>query len=423
MVRISNQGKMDMSLEAVLSSSLKMERLYKVDSIGNKRVWYVELGDSGYTTHSGMVGGKIVSRFYPVEAVTTGEKQFREQKPRIQFKAQSAWNEKRQKGGMVTEAELLAGDSDLYPISPIQAKHYEAGDGSVLAGDNTVSWYAQYKYDGVRCIASLVPSATTETKWAVDLNSRGRQPWPFLDHIRAEVMRLLIRLPPGFHLDGELYVHGLVCGDVTSLVRGEDGKPHPDHHRVRYVVYDLIYPTRGMEGSILFQDRYRILTALFQSGDSTAAAVELAPLVGMVKSDEELAALLVQAEDQGYEGLVIRHPYMLYPRKIAYRSKHLLKCKSFLDMEVRITGCQRETDGHDGCIKFQVETLESDKKISFMVSAHGTLDHRRAMWLNHITNKEDYIGRLYTIKYKSISKYGVPITASGIGFRDEADLS
>lgn len=408
-------GKTIKGTELMYSSKMELERLYKIDSNGKKRIWYVVVHPDRYVTYTGMVGGKIQEKEYPVEASDNGNKKYRKQEDKALFKAQSAWNSKRTKGGMVTESELSEGGDvkSIYPISPILAHPYKGIDGLT---NGTGEWLVQYKYDGLRCIASLVGGN-------VELHSRGRKEWPFLPLIRDEGKKILSCLPPGWHLDGELYVHGKSTEYLISLVRGEGGKPHQDNNIVTYMVYDLVDP----DGRVLGSDRQRLLKALIPP--NRFDRIRLAPIIGTIEankeggnpstiSDEKIQQLLKDAEGDGYEGIMLRGTAMIYKRGLGIRSPLLLKVKNFKDEEVTIIGCDKGKAAHEGCMVFEVMTDTGHK---LYVSSHGSLEHRKLLWQQHESEEKKFIGLRYTIKYKELNPYGVPKFAVGVGFRDPAD--
>lgn len=381
--------------------------LYKRDSHGKVRYWQVECGKGNtgdahgtYVTRSGMEGGKetvLCKRIAPVKNQTTEEA--------VAFKMQSEWNKKRISGAMLLKQELdLA--PEMFPISPTLATKYDPQKHWV----DCAGYIAQYKYDGVFCIASWRDGS-------VVLYSRGREPWEFCDHVREQLRILfsLMKNPEDYHLVGELYIHGVELEKLISIVRGKDGVVHPDNPKIRFVAYDLIDP----DAKYRYEERAIMLESMFRMRPQPN--IVLAPTIGHPTDHQQAAALLEKAEADGYEGLVLRHPDMIYHRRIKYRNPLLLKYKSFGDEEVEIVSAVCGKNAHDRCILFVVKLLSDEDKPPFTVTPKGTLNERRKMWDQYNEDPSTFVGKLYTIRYTEKNSFGLPKFAVGICFRPKKD--
>jgi ATP-dependent DNA ligase len=388
------------------SSSTIMPVLYKKDAHGNTRFWSVmsiasDDGEDQYTTSSGILGG-TVKNF--TKTLTKSEL-----KSGLQFKMQSEWNRKLKTGMSTNKEDDQNSRSPLFPISPTLATDYSP---PLPVGQ---SYTVQYKYDGVLCIGSLRDGIPM-------LHSRGREPIPFCSHILREVKTILSQIsdkwnPEEFHLVGELYIHGLPLEHLTSVVRGKNGVMDPKNPDVRYIVYDLVTSHEEHTYSI----RKKMLDLLFLKNNKSSSVVLLAPTIaeGCTGSEDEVSTLIQHAEELGYEGVVLRHPDMLYYRRIRYRNPSLIKAKSSMDKEVPIVGASEANNNQQGCILFQVQDEQGRE---FTVTPMGELEERRELWKKFQENPSQFLGKLYKIKYNSCNSYGVPKFARGLGFRDAWDM-
>src|SRR6056297_136727 len=115
-------------------------------------------------------------------------------------------------------------------------------------------------------------------------------------------------------LDGELYLHGLDFNEIHSIVSRRK-ELHPDYSTMQYHIFDIIPHAEEMTQ----MRRSSIVSQLFP--DSSAIKIVRSSVAASVEVAE---AHLETYEDQGFEGVIIRHPELKYVRK---RSIHMLKFK------------------------------------------------------------------------------------------------
>jgi ATP-dependent DNA ligase len=371
--------------------------LYKKDSNGKTRLWKIEVFNDYYVTSYGIEGGKI----------TVGKKSVKQVKGKtleetVLSNCNSEWNKKRVNGAMLLREELEE-DKEIFPISPNLAVKYD----NKKHFKKETSYIVQYKYDGLFCIASLLKNGK------IVLNSRGREEYNFCNGVRETLSVLLTKIPE-YHFVGELYIHEKSLENIISIVRGKDGVIDPLNSQVNFIVYDLIDPP---DRKYTYNQRIKILETIFSNCD--LPFVKLAPIIGKANNHEDTQTLLTKAESDGYEGIVLRHPDMLYYRKTKYRNPMLIKYKSFEDTEVTITGAKCATNNHEGCILFVVKLDELEP---FTVTPKGDLEYRRNLWNDYNKNPNKYVGKKYTIRFFEKNSYGIPKFAVGMGIREQYDM-
>lgn len=260
--------------------------------------------------------------------------------------------------------------------------------------------YIQPKLDGMRCIAHR------ETPTLVTLTSRlGKEFGHWLNHIRDALGKLM---EVGETWDGELYVHGMPFQTLSSLVK----KEQPDTKKIQYHVYDKVTDD-------VFADRsFAIALALDPEG--TEAAEPWKPvdpcLVKVptlsVKDHTEVEFYHEHFVSRGYEGAILRVGDCTY--KQGYRSRELLKVKAWQDGEFRIVGVKAGIGKMANQGIFVCEM--PDKSATFDVKPTG----RDSLRETYLREKDKYIGKMYTVKYFSMtdSEKPVPRFPSGIAVRD-----
>lgn len=386
---------------------VELPTLYKFDSAGKVRIWKVQvnLEDDTYITTAGVEGTK--NPIIKVKRVKPNKNQSMEDA--LNFKAKSEWNKKKQSGAMKPKEELNEGI--LFPISPTLATKYTE---DIWKKNKGASCYVQYKYDGLLAIATVRDGI-------VMLHSRGREQWNFCNHIKEAVVTMMNKLPHylnknEFHLVGELYIHGTELEHINSIVQGKDGIMHERNSEVKYIIYDLADdPTMKM----VYDDRLKLLQALFHNNKYDC--IQLAPIIGNVDNHEDAKMLLDKAEKEGYEGIIIRNPDMIYHRKNRYKNPLLMKYKNFFDEEVTITGASCGKNSHEGCILFIVK-LDDEKLPEFTVTPRGDLQTRRDLYDEYLEDPKQFIGKKYTIRYPEKNSYGIPKFAIGVSLRNEINM-
>ena len=94
--------------------------------------------------------------------------------------------------------------------------------------------FAQPKYDGIRCLANLVDGK-------VILQSRTGTLFNNLNKIRADLKKILSKLPTTFFFDGELYTDEIPFEVISGAVRLDETKEKgaiSNINKIKYCIYD-----------------------------------------------------------------------------------------------------------------------------------------------------------------------------------------
>jgi len=189
-----------------------------------------------------------------------------------------------------------------------------------------VPFYVQPKLDGMRMRVEL---STPEVNM---VSATGRRLNHILPHIRDDLNSKaeLFHLRGIYELDGELYSPDLVFEDIVSICKRTKNL-HPDHKQIQYHIFDHIstdpFHNRLIEYSQVLEPE--------------------SPCVGvdtfLVSKIEDAFVLLEQFIEDGYEGVIFRHPLFPYERK---RSRGLLKFKPCKEDTYIIKGTVEEVSIH-----------------------------------------------------------------------------
>ena len=357
------------------------DEIYKYDSAGKVRVWFMRRDGSRHQVVSGLKRGKVVtSEWTQCQPTNVGRSNERNAEAQAEFEIEAAYKDKLSKEYHRTIAE--AGDKGAHYFKPMLAQKYEAFQPG----------YTQPKLDGVRCIARRDGLFTREGKTI-----------PGADHVHQALTHLFLA-DPALILDGELYNHAFKddFNTIVGLVRR--GNPDPSQlaqaqEFIQYHIYDL----PSCPGN--FIDRHNMLTKLY--GAINEPCIQL---VGThhVSTEEAYDTLHGHFMEEGYEGSMFRLNAP-YEQK---RSKTLLKRKEFQDEEFECVRIEEGLGNWAGVAKRVVCRLPDGRE--FGAGIKGTRE--RAASLLH------ELHTVVTIKYFARTPDGIPRFPVAIKFHGENKL-
>lgn len=344
------------------------QKLYKIDSNGNARVWWMEYDNTKYRTHSGIDGGKIViSGWKYPEAKNVGRANETSVKEQVELEVQSQETKKSCQGKYHASMTL----------ANIGAKFYECMLASKYDPKKHTNfpYYSQPKLDGIRCLVSKD-----------GMQSRNGKPIVSCPHI-LEALEPFFDEYPDVVLDGELYNHDLKdqFEKIVSLVRKT--KPTAEDleeskRLVQYHVYDAIMD-RLLASRI---DFLRNTENLYGHKNIRIVTSYIA------KDQQDIETFLQDYIEDGYEGQMLRVPDSLYEGK---RSKGLIKHKEFEDDEFEIVSIEEGKGNWAGAAK-RIEIRLKDGTTQFS-GVRGSFDFLKEL----LYNANDYIGTDVTVRYQN----------------------
>lgn len=287
------------------------QKLFKQDSMGRTRTWWIESNDTSYRTHSGLLDGKIVtSGWQHPEEKNVGRSNATTISEQVLAEVESRYTIQQYQGKYAPTIEEAAKGAKF--IECMLASKYDGKKHTAFP------YWSQPKLDGVRCLTS-------------DAGMQTRQGKPLLSspHI-IEALEEFFAQNLGVTLDGELYNHDLKDNFEKIISLARKSKPKPEDleesaQLVEYHVYDII-----TDEPMTYSERHEFLKT--QIGDRFPM-IRVVPAY-QVNSPEEIEEKLGEYLEAGYEGQMLRVEGPAYDPK---RSKSLIKHKTFLDEEFLIT--------------------------------------------------------------------------------------
>lgn len=300
------------------------------------------------------------------------------------------------------------GNSIQLPLSQLANKYPLPGQ----LGKNPLKTYnftrgliVQPKLDGIR-------ARVWKINGVIKIYSREFNLHPWLDtYIKPELNLLFDYLPTDVGVDCELYNPNIGFEELTSIIKTYKHK-HSNNDNVYCYMFDLI------QLKVPFEERYSTLEKAYVKLMNTHQVKRLLLVANSVLYEE---ILIKEYHDEyvnlGYEGMIIRKKSGNTKKQIEEtwykpgRNNNLLKVKNFIDEEGIVVdiipGVGRESE-------LGIIIIKDIRENEFSVRPRGSFEWRREI----LRNKEEYIGKKYTIRYFELSPYGVPRFPIGIAFRD-----
>jgi DNA ligase-1 len=397
----------------------KLEKLYKIDSLGKLREWTMIIDKDSFYAKKGLVGGKMVCD-KPTIAIGKNEGKVNETTDEEQalLEAKARWDKKLKEGYALTPKDA---ESISY-YEPMLAQKFEDRQKEIQSiFDEELRVFSQPKLDGIRCLIRC------EDGEIVARTRKGRT-IDTIPHILEE-LSVFFDLNVDAVLDGELYNHDLKhdFNKIVSLVR----KKTPERTKndteksfakkldkfktsqseakklIQYWVYDCPKLSDDYDESISFSARNYMLQGEFADvvEGNSVKLVETNECYSFLSLDQGYSSFM----QQGYEGQMVRIDSS-YECK---RSKSLLKRKEFQDAEYKVIDIELGNGNRSGTAKHLVCYCNKTKR-TFNSNIKGSFDYLKEIY----DNRKDYIGKLATIKFFELTPDGVPRFPYAIAFRD-----
>lgn len=358
--------------------------LYHKGKQGELRVWRVWAENDTVYTEYGVQNGAMQISSKQAEAKNIGKANETTPEQQAQFEAERLWKHKVERKYSQTPEEA---QEEL--VMPMLAEKFNPKKVQFPG-------YMQPKLDGVRCMAY----------WQDDklvLMSRQNKEWTAPTHITDKLRPVL---PKNTMLDGELYIHGTSLQTINSYVKKQQDKTL----LVGYHIYDvpICDGDEGCAFSERLQYRNQLLTSIVDDH------IHLVHTLDNIKYIDEVLEQEEEYLNNGFEGGIFRYKNGIY--RFGYRSKDLMKVKTFEDKEFLVVDCIEGAGKMKGKAIFWCLNDINDEKFKVVVAT--SLEKRAEMF----ANKHKYIGQLLTVKFKGRSDAGVPYFPVGKAFRIESDL-
>ena len=289
------------------------DKLFKIDSKGKVREWWMEQSGNLYRTFDGIQGGKIKSSDWrAAEATNVGKSNERNAIEQATFEINSKYADQLSKKYHTHLLDAQEIGSKIFEC--MLADKYKTFPGDLSFG--------QPKLDGMRCIA------TRTGLW-----SRAGKPILWCEHIIEELAPHFEK-NPNLIIDGELYNHELRedFNEIMSLVKKKNRPSDELYEQIRSMVQYHMYDLPSHPGT--FRDRHNEMVDMFGpiwDQEGTEGPLRLVTTICLADAahfDDLHGSWL----EQGFEGSMWR-ANTRYENK---RTKALLKRKEFQDKEFEL---------------------------------------------------------------------------------------
>ncbi len=369
-----------------------MVTLYSTDSKGKIRVWQASAGQKegiwGIFTRDGLLDGKMKDPSFKASVEKNiGKANFMSFENQAYKMVEQARDKKLKNGYFYTQEEALNDNTFEPMLCPAGMKWHEYKHKAHVK----LPYLVSPKLDGARC-NMLVKDGKPFSQ------TRKRREWKNNLHVESALVDFF-KLYPSIVLDGELYNHDYKDNfeDLMSILK--KAKPTPEQRafaaeNAEYHVYDF-YDTECPE--LTASERQEILLGWFNSILLNESSIVFVPSMVMI-GEEMYDEFHENVMDNGYEGSIVR---LNTAYDIGKRSKNLLKRKDIDDTECLVTGVIEGTgtmSGMAGKMTIIFDGVEQEAGFA------AGWNHDKLK--NVLANKEDYIGKMATIEYFGITKYG-----------------
>jgi DNA ligase-1 len=391
-------------------------RLYKIDSAGKVRVWFMEREGHKHRVVAGIDGGSLVENAW-TDCVSKGKGKAQTTPEEQAIKEVEALYKKSLDRDYYETPEEAAGPPRNY--LPMLAESWKATTWEKWVGRvppfephgsrSPSGAYFQPKLDGYCCISG-----------AVGLQSREGLPILTAIHV-IEALASFFREYPEARLHGELYNHDLKneFEKLGSLLKKQKGitQEHIDEVRakVQYHIYD--FPRfRDGDGSEErpFGDRYADLVAKLHGCVRASNGVLQIVETSHVRDVDHLIELTAQAVEDGYEGGIGR---LHLPYEKAKRSWSVIKIKTFDDDEFDVVRIEEGKGNYAGYAKrvvcWRKDADRSDgptKENTFEAGIKG----KRDQWLADLLTADH---KVVTIRYFGYTQGGAGVPRMGVAIK------
>lgn len=359
-------------------------KLFKKDSKGKIRIWFIERGDSLYRVISGIYEGNLVTtEWRTAYATNIGRANERNNVAQAVFEIEALYKKQREGGYTEDIKKVISGARTKTFFEPMLCGKYIS-----YRKLKFLTVYSQPKLDGMRCIARKT-----------GLWSRGGKRIVSCPHIER-TLEPLFNKAPNMILDGELYNHDFKSNfdNLISILKQQKPTKEDLEASEAYVEYHM-YDAPSFTGG--FENRWNAFKNMNENLYPGLKLVETTKC----ESEVEVDSLFEEYNEQGYEGQIIRLPGVVYEE--GKRSNNLLKRKLLYEggggeAEYEILNIEDGKGNWAG--KAKAIRFDLDGTRSFKATLKGSMAYAEVVYANAYR----YIGKKATVTYQNLTPKGVP---------------
>ena len=354
--------------------------LFKLSKNKSVEKWNIQVDDNKIIVTWGKIDGKQqIKEDLILQGKNIGKSNETTPAQQALFEAESIYKSKLDKGYAKTieEAKLKSEE-----IRPVLVHDYTSKSNSKHIN---FPCQVQPKLDGVR--SQIFFNHTTNE---IIAKSRENKEFP-INKILFEDIKKFMKLNNVNILDGEFYVHGEFLEDIISCVKKPEGNRL--ENEMTFVVFDLPM-NRGLEKLLSLQETNKVKVI-----ETTKA-----------NSKEEAKKLLDNYVSIGFEGLILRNSNTFEEDYLrgGIRTYDIQKWKLFTDSEYEIIDVIPDKNNN------AIYVCKTNMGAEFNVTPKCSHEMKK----NILNNKNNYIGKLLTVKYQELTALNIPKFGVGIAVRD-----
>lgn len=364
-------------------------KLYKKNKKLDKiQVWEVEVEGPKYRTIEGFQDGKMTTSQWTIcKSKNVGKTNEKSPIDQAEIEAKAKYTKKLEAGYF---EDINACEGGLSYIAPMLAEKYEDKKKSIE--DEEV--YSSPKLDGIRCVMHNT-----------GYESRKGKVFYTADFIHEELQPLISKLGI-IAFDGEFYNHDLKndFNSIVSLVKKKSPSITEQAEIAKvlqYHIYDVIVD------DMLFSDRLKIMEQAKKLVKGSSIKFVQQDYIALGSDTVTMNKFYKEYLKQGYEGQMLRtNDFYIYDRTSA-----LLKRKEWIDEEFEILDVLEGEGNRSGMAGKLLCRIGNDE--TFETNLKGTFEYYKEL----LANKQNYIGKLATVKYQNLTPAGKPrfATCQSIG--------
>lgn len=369
----------------------ELAKLYRFDTKGKVRVWWVYSENDTYVVQHGLDGGKIQKKITKCKGKNLGKTNETTPEQQAEKEAKAKWFVQVQREDYAEDVNKAG-----LQIRPMLAHDY-------LKVPHRVDFektILQRKLDGLRLVAGYRWKASTE----IELMTRKGENYD-IPHFEDPVEQLLNIITFDMQitcqgLDGEAYIHGMKLQKIISLAR----KNKPESIDLKYYLFDLVI------FDLPFSERYEVLKEAMIRYEEKYGEDHPFVVVKNTIVYNEATMKLVHDEfvGEGFEGAIIRHIDGMYKQG---RSADLFKYKHFFDTETLIIDMFEDNNGNAMLV---VKLKPSMGGTQQNLTPKRTHKERKKM----LTEPENWIGNWINTRYQGRTEEGKLTFATGRELRE-----
>lgn len=364
--------------------------LEKINEVGNKQIWEVDLNENTITTTWGIENGKMQTETQVVKEwknkgrsneTDPAENAYRKISTRARNKI-DAGGYKLIQGKLWENKEYRSVNNEI--PKPMLACKFDDRVKYITPEDKL---FINPKLDGFRGIFDR------NTR---KLYSRSRKEIVSVPHLNRALSEATKNLSVQY-VDCELYSHDMPFNQVQSLLGKTKNVDEEKALKISAHVFDCM-------SDEVFEERYKEICKI-QENDH----VEIVPAIETQLDTIRESA--VQYIDDGYEGIMIRLNNKPYEYK---RSSDLLKYKLFSDEEFECVGYESQKNNEN---KVGAFTFITEDGKEFKARPKMSEEERDGVW----QQRDSYIGQWGKVVFQEKSEDNIPRFPVLISFREDWD--